>query len=171
MFGMGFMEILLVVVVAIIALGPEKLPTAMVDIAKMFKKFKRGLDDAKSTLNEELKISEMKSEANKFKAQFEETKQSVRIENNLGFEEFGLKGDALDLKGLLEDDLDDNVEEKKEKKTKLKKNAFKTKKKKEISNQETKEETIQESVVEENNEDANKFKVNFNEEENKSENI
>lgn len=174
MFGMGFMEILLVAVVAIIALGPEKLPTAMVDIAKMFKKFKRGLDDAKSTLNEELKISEMKSEANKFKAQFEETKKSVRIENNLGFEEFGLKGDALDLKGLLdddEDDGDDQIEEKKEKKTKPKKNAFKTKKKKEISKQETKEETIKETVIEENNKDANKFKVNFDEEENKSENV
>ena len=170
MFGMGFMEILLVAVVAIIALGPEKLPTAMVDLAKMFKKFKRGLDDAKSTLNEELKISEMKSEANKFKAQFEETKQSVQIENNLGFEEFGLKGDALDLKGLLEDDEDDEddkVEEKKEKKTKPKKNAFKTKKKKEI----IKEEVIQETVIEENNKDANKFKVDFNEEENKSENV
>ena len=41
MFGMGFMEIFLVGIVAVIALGPEKLPSAMVDIAKFFKKLER----------------------------------------------------------------------------------------------------------------------------------
>ena len=57
MFGMGFMEIFLIAIIAIIALGPEKLPTAMVEIAKFIKKFKTGIDDAKSTLNSELNIS------------------------------------------------------------------------------------------------------------------
>jgi len=173
MFGMGFMEILLVAVVAIIALGPEKLPSAMVDIAKMFKKFKGGLDEAKSSLDQELKISDMKAEANKFKAQFEETKQSIKIENNLGFEEYGLKGDALDMKSLLEDDDDDQddlieekVVEKKEKKKKVKKAAFKTKKKQETSNTQEPKTVLKEDM----NKDANKFKVDFDEEENKSEN-
>jgi len=68
MFGMGFMEIFLVLIVAIIALGPEKLPGAVVDIAKFFKKFKGSIDDAKSTLDNELNISEMKREANEFKS-------------------------------------------------------------------------------------------------------
>ena len=40
MFGMGFLEIFLVLIVAIIALGPEKLPTAAVEVVKFFKKFK-----------------------------------------------------------------------------------------------------------------------------------
>ncbi len=74
MFGMGFMEIFLIAVVAIIALGPEKLPSAMVDIAKFFKKFKSGLDEAKSTINNELNISEMKAEAEKFKASVADVK-------------------------------------------------------------------------------------------------
>ena len=69
MFGMGFMEIMLIIVIAIIALGPEKLPSAMVDMAKMFKKVKGGIDDAKATIDNELSISEMKQEANKLKAQ------------------------------------------------------------------------------------------------------
>ncbi len=34
MFGMGFTEILLIALVAIIALGPEKLPTTMVQIVR-----------------------------------------------------------------------------------------------------------------------------------------
>ena len=67
MFGMGFMEIFLVLVVAVIALGPEKLPTAAVDIAKFFKKLKGGIDDAKSTLDSELNISGLKDEADRIK--------------------------------------------------------------------------------------------------------
>ncbi len=81
MFGMGFFEILLVAVIAIIALGPEKLPTAMVEVARFFKKFKSGIDEAKSTLDNELQLSDMKEEANKFKAQMDNVKSSVRLEN------------------------------------------------------------------------------------------
>ena len=61
MFGMGFMEILLIAVIAIVALGPEKLPSAMVEIAKFMKKFKSGVEDAKSTLDNELNMDEMRS--------------------------------------------------------------------------------------------------------------
>ena len=68
MFGMGFMEIFLVLIVAIIALGPEKLPGAAVDIVRFFKKFKGSIDDAKSTLDNELNISQMKKEAEEFKS-------------------------------------------------------------------------------------------------------
>ena len=68
MFGMGFMEIFLVLVVAVIALGPEKLPTAAVDIAKFFKKLKGGIDDAKSTLDNELNISGLRDEADRIKS-------------------------------------------------------------------------------------------------------
>ena len=63
MFGMGFTEILLIAMVAIIALGPEKLPTTMVQIAKFINKIKTGLADAKTTLDNELNISELKAEA------------------------------------------------------------------------------------------------------------
>jgi sec-independent protein translocase protein TatB len=69
MFGMGFMEIFLILVVAIIALGPEKLPGAAVDIAKFFKKLKGGVEDAKATLDNELNISGLKEEAENLKGQ------------------------------------------------------------------------------------------------------
>jgi sec-independent protein translocase protein TatB len=67
MFGMGFMEIFLVLIVAIIALGPEKLPTALVDMARFFKKIKGEIDEAKTTINNELDISQMKKDAQEFK--------------------------------------------------------------------------------------------------------
>ena len=95
MFGMGFMEIFLIAIVAVIALGPDKLPTAMVQIAKFIKKMKTGLDDAKSTLDSELNISEMKDEANKFKSQIQDTKACLSIDSKID----------LGLKDILKDDL------------------------------------------------------------------
>jgi sec-independent protein translocase protein TatB len=83
MFGMGIMEIFLIAIVAIIALGPEKLPTTMVQIAKFLNKLKAGISDAKTTLDNELNISEMKEEANKFKAQIEETKTSLSMDSKI----------------------------------------------------------------------------------------
>jgi len=80
MFGMGFMEIFLILVVAIIALGPEKLPGAAVDIAKFFKKLKGTVDDAKSTLDNELNISEMKKEAEQFKSSVSNIKNISTLE-------------------------------------------------------------------------------------------
>ena len=99
MFGMGFMEILLIAIVAIIALGPEKLPTAMVQIAKFINKFKTGIADAKSTLDNELNISEMKAEATKFKSQIEETKTSLAMDSKID----------LGLKDIMNDDLNKPV--------------------------------------------------------------
>ena len=96
MFGMGITEILLIAIVAVIALGPEKLPDAMVKIAKMFNSVKKGISDAKTTLDNELNIAELKEEANKFKAQIEDTKSSLSIENKFD----------LGLDDILKDDLE-----------------------------------------------------------------
>ena len=105
MFGMGIMEIFLIAIVAIIALGPEKLPTTMVQIAKFLNKLKAGISDAKTTLDNELNISEMKSEANKFKAQIEETKTSLSMDSKID----------LGLNDIMKDNLsvDSSVETKK----------------------------------------------------------
>jgi sec-independent protein translocase protein TatB len=80
MFGMGFMEIFLILIVAVMALGPEKLPSAAVDMVKFFKKFKSGLDDAKSTLDSELNISQMREEANRFQASINEVKGIASVD-------------------------------------------------------------------------------------------
>ena len=83
MFGMGITEILVIAIVAVIALGPEKLPDAMVKIAKLFNSVKKSINEAKTTLDNELNISELKNEANKFKAQIEDTKLSLTNETKL----------------------------------------------------------------------------------------
>ena len=60
MLGMGIGEILIVAIVAVIVLGPDKLPSAMVNIAKFFKIFKQTINGAKSTFEQEIKIAELK---------------------------------------------------------------------------------------------------------------
>lgn len=67
MFGMGFFEILLIAVVAIIFLGPEKLPKALVDVAKFLKAVKRTMDEAKESLDKEVNLSKIKEEALAYK--------------------------------------------------------------------------------------------------------
>ncbi len=132
MFGMGIMEIFLIAIVAIIALGPEKLPTAMVQIAKFLNKLRTGISDAKTTLDNELNISEMKEEANKFKAQIEETKTSLSMDSKID----------LGLSDIMKDNLnvDSSVETKKiEEEPKQEKVSFKKEDKFKVNLDEKKE--------------------------------
>ena len=83
MFGMGLSEIFLIIVVAILFLGPDKLPDTMVQIAKFFRSIKRTVNDAKSSFEEELKISELKEEAFKYKKQLDEATQKLESMKNI----------------------------------------------------------------------------------------
>ena len=63
MFGMGFAEILIIGIIAILFLGPDKLPETMVEIAKFFRNVKKSVSSAKASLEEELHIADIKEEA------------------------------------------------------------------------------------------------------------
>lgn len=67
MFGMGFTEILIIVVIAILFLGPDKLPSAMVDIAKFFRQVKKTVGSVKESIEDEMNVSEIKQEALAYK--------------------------------------------------------------------------------------------------------
>lgn len=83
MFGLGFMEILLIAIVAIIFLGPDKLPGAMVDIAKFIKSVKNAITDAKQSLNEEVDLDELKREALGYKEQLDKVNEELQGFKNL----------------------------------------------------------------------------------------
>ena len=78
MFGMGFSEILVIAIIAILFLGPDKLPEAMVKMAKFFKTVKNSVNDVKSTFEQEMKIQELKEEALTYKKKLEEAATSAR---------------------------------------------------------------------------------------------
>jgi len=77
MFGMGFTEILLIAVIAILFLGPDKLPSAMVEIAKLFRSVKSTIGSVKDSLEEEMQIDTIKQEALAYK------KELLKASDNL----------------------------------------------------------------------------------------
>jgi len=88
MFGIGFTELLLIAIIAILFLGPDKLPQAMVDMAKLIKSIKQTVGEAKSSLEEEINIADLKQEAMRYKKQLTEVSDELRGFKHLSIEEF-----------------------------------------------------------------------------------
>ena len=100
MFGMGFMEIVLIIMIAIVVLGPEKLPSTILSIVKFFRKFTTVVEQTKSTLDKELNISEIRKETIKFKSQFEKaTKANLNKELNIS----KIKNETIKFKSQIKD--------------------------------------------------------------------
>lgn len=108
MFGMGFAEILIIGVIAILFLGPDKLPETMIQIAKFFKSVKTTVASAKSSIEEELHIEEIKKEANSYKQQFTEATNDLK--KSTGIED--LKSDMQEITEGIDDDVDAPTEPK-----------------------------------------------------------
>jgi Tat protein translocase TatB subunit len=60
MFGIGMTELLLIGALALMILGPKKLPDMARALGKGFAEFKRATDEFKNTLQEETRIAETK---------------------------------------------------------------------------------------------------------------
>lgn len=54
MFGIGLPEILVILVVALIVVGPSRLPELAKSLGKAFNEFKRMADEVKDTIQEEV---------------------------------------------------------------------------------------------------------------------
>ncbi len=83
MFGMGFTEMLLIAVVAILFLGPDKLPSTMIEIAKFFKNVKGTIGSVKDSLEEELHVADIKQEALAYKEELLKASESVHKVSNV----------------------------------------------------------------------------------------
>jgi len=78
MFGMGFTEILIIAVIAILFLGPDKLPSAMVEIAKFFQNAKNTLGSVKDSIEEEMQIKDIKEEALAYKKELLDAGEQIK---------------------------------------------------------------------------------------------
>ena len=87
MFGIGFTEILLISIIAILFLGPDKLPETMVQIAKFIKSVKKTVGDAKDSLEEEMKIADLKDEAMNYKKQLDSATSELKSFKNIDFDD------------------------------------------------------------------------------------
>ncbi len=78
MFGMGFTELLIIAVIAILFLGPDKLPSTMVEIAKFFQNAKNTIGDVKNTIEEEMQVKNLKEEALAYKKELLQTGDKIK---------------------------------------------------------------------------------------------
>ncbi len=62
MFGIGFQEILLILLIALIFFGPKKLPDLARSLGKGFAEFKKAADEVKKSFEDVVEEEELKSE-------------------------------------------------------------------------------------------------------------
>ena len=77
MLDIGSTEFLFIVIIAIIVLGPDKLPEALKTTGRLIGKMKRMWRDATADIRRELELEEMKEEMQKYKKQLEELQKKV----------------------------------------------------------------------------------------------
>ena len=97
MFGMGFTEILLIAVMAIIFIGPDKLPSTMVDIAKFFRNVKNTIGTVKDSIEEEMNVSDIKQEALAYKEQLLKATEDINPVNDVAAGLSNLNDDILSM--------------------------------------------------------------------------
>jgi len=86
MFGMGFTEILLVAIIAILFLGPDKLPSTMVEVAKFVRNVKNTLGSVKDSIADEMNTSNIKEEALAYKEELLNASESLHKVTDLPVE-------------------------------------------------------------------------------------
>ena len=106
MFGMSLPEILVIAIIAVLFLGPDKLPSTMVQVAKFLKSLKKTVNDVKSSFDQEMKIQELKEDAKKYKESLTQASDTVR--KKLTFDELdAIKNNVNDVGDLVKDGLND----------------------------------------------------------------
>ena len=73
MFGLGFSEIIVILAVAIIFVGPDKLPELAQRIGRLVWQFKHSAEE----LRKELTLPDYTSEKNSLQKEFQEIKNSI----------------------------------------------------------------------------------------------
>ena len=69
MFDMGFLELLMIGIIALIVLGPERLPKAARSVGLWVGKAKQGFNSIKQEIDRELKVQELQQQLEKQKSE------------------------------------------------------------------------------------------------------
>jgi sec-independent protein translocase protein TatB len=77
MFGIGMPELILIAVVALIVLGPKKLPDLAQSLGRALREFKKATSELKETLQVDGELTEVKKAFNDFQSDVNQTIQSA----------------------------------------------------------------------------------------------
>jgi len=77
MLDIGSTEFLFIIIIAIIVLGPDKLPEALKTTGKFIGKLKRMWRDATEDIRREIELEEMKEEMKKYKEELKKLQEQV----------------------------------------------------------------------------------------------
>jgi sec-independent protein translocase protein TatB len=77
MFDVGFSEIVVIAVVALVVIGPEKLPKTARTLGVLFGRLQRYVGEVKADISRELELEELRKLQNEMQSTAQELKQSV----------------------------------------------------------------------------------------------
>jgi len=102
-FDVGFTELMVIAVVALIVIGPERLPRVARTLGHLFGRLQRYVNDVKADINREIELEELK----KFKSTFEDAargfESTVNTEINAVQSEAAKTQDELNSLAKIED--------------------------------------------------------------------
>jgi sec-independent protein translocase protein TatB len=127
-FGMSLGEIMIIAIIAILFIGPDKLPEAMVKVAKFFRSFKRTINETKETIEQEIHLNELKEEALSYKKDLDSVVNEYKFDEDLNIMD--------DISSSIKD-VESSVKEIATKSEKPKKKKAKNKKKKKEINKDS----------------------------------
>jgi len=73
MFDVGFSELMMIAVVALVVIGPERLPKVARTLGHLFGRLQRYVNDVKADISREIELDELR----KFKDEFKDAAQSI----------------------------------------------------------------------------------------------
>lgn len=116
MFDIGFAELLIIAVVALLVLGPEKLPTAVRTLGLWVGKFRRTVSGIQAEISEELRLDELRRNAaiekERLDRELDEMRQPYRSNSAASPDSNAAQGRASD-KAAAEPNVADTGSEKK----------------------------------------------------------
>ena len=82
MFDIGFSEILVIAVVALVVIGPERLPKTARTLGLLFGRLQRYVNDVKADIHRELELDELRGLQREMQGAAREFEQSVKTAAN-----------------------------------------------------------------------------------------